>query len=211
MPIAGMTTDELAKACDKLWDLLTAGDNDDKARQRLKLTITDYNLLKRKMMEREVERLGSRTAEEIYIGYVIDQIHNIRDLTNMIDKFKESKQYNAMVGAVKARAELNDKLMKMGQDLGVIAKEPTRHEVVGGIVVSDLTSRQLKAMITAELASLNEMMKRYGKGGGDIIDLKPGPTHLPTPKTKALGDGGKRMRVHKGRRVNREKVKVKTT
>jgi len=209
LPILGLTADELEGACNRLWDLTTSGKTDDESRKALKLSHADFNELKRTMFEREMNRLGERTAEETYIQYTIDQIQNIRDLTDMIKNFKASKQYNAFVGAIKARAELNDKLLKMGQELGVIEKQPQKHEVVGGIVVTDLTSKQLKKMITNELSSLGEMMKRHG--GGDIIDIKPGPSHVPTKKVKAVEGKGrsKRASVHGGRRVVKEKIKTK--
>jgi len=197
------------KACIKLWDYLTDGKTDEEARKKLKISVEDFVDLKRKMMEREIARLSTQTTEEVYVKHSIAQIQNIRDLTDMIKEFKKSKQYNAMVGAVKARAELYDKLLKMGQDLGIIEKEAVKHEVVGGIVVSDLSSKELKKMITSELAGLNDMMKRYGSS--NIIDIKPKPTHGPPKKTKVLKEkttGGKKMRVAKGRRVVKTKVKA---
>lgn len=207
MPIIGLSAKDLNGACTKLWDILTSGKTDEEARKAMKLGHEDYTLLKRKVFERQIEGLTERTAEETFVQYTIDQIANIRSLTEMIAEFKQSKQYNAMVGAVKARADLNDKLLKMGQDLGVIEKQPSRHEVVGGIVVTDMSSKQLKTMIVKELVGLNDMMKNHG--GADIIDMPVGPTHVPAKKVKALEVGGKRMRVFKGRKPAREKIKVK--
>jgi hypothetical protein len=122
---------------------------------------------------------------------MIDQMKNLKDLDGMIESFKTTKQYNAMVGAVRARSEILDKLIEKGQEFGLVHKMPDRKEIVAGILVADLTNKELKQMITAELSNLNGMMKRYGDK--TIMDMDPGVLHrgeaLPAAVLKESAGG----------------------
>jgi len=183
MPLFGLTAEEEREATARLMSLLMGGSTDDDARMIMGLTVAQYEQLKAKLFEDEAEKIRQKPSEHVYIEYMVNQLSCVKDLGKMVDAFRKTKQYNAMVGAVKARSEIYDKLIKKGQELGLIAKEPERQEIIGGQTVINLTNVELKKTIVAEIQGINRLMKAYGEGS--ILDLEPGELHRSMPKVKA--------------------------
>lgn len=205
--------DQLRAACAKLRAYLAAGETDHKACEQLGMSWADFEELKARMMEFEVERVKDTPPEQIYVEYLINQESNIQALTDMIGQFQESRQATAMVGAVKARAEIYDKMIAKGQEFGFVKKVPERQEIVAGIMVATLSNEELRAAIAGEMTSLHGLMDAYGTK--PIIDVTPGKLHYsmpppaPQPLLSAGGEEPKqhaRNKVHKGRRVTKEKA-----
>jgi len=159
--------------------------------------------------------MRGRTTEEVYVDYTLKQTQNIKDLTRMLGAFEETKQHAAMVGAVRARSDILDKIIAKGQEFGFIEKKPET-KVIAGVIVSQLSTHELRKAIAGELGQLEKLMSDFGDAPS-IVDIEPGPTHLATPKVKALSDGANgngeavqkgvknhaRNRVHRGRKVPR--------
>lgn len=203
---------QLRAVCAKLRSFLAAGDTDHQACERLGLSWNDYEELKAKMMDMEGEKVRNQTPEQVYVTYLMAQDSNVRALSDMIDHFKDLKQHAAMVGAVKARADIYDKMITKGQEFGFIDKVPERTEIIAGLMIKDLSNDELRAEITGAVGGLDSMLKKYGEA--QIIDLYPGQIHFPDPQPKqALAVSSKpkkhrRAAVHKGRRVVKEKVQI---
>lgn len=183
--MSGMTKAELAETMETIWDLLLDGNTDKEIIELTGLEAEAYKALRQKMLEEKAAELQAKPAEHVYVEYIIWQTQGIVDLTKMLDKFRETKQYNAMVGAVRVRAELYDKLIAKGQEFGVFKKTPERKEIVGGLVLADLSSDKLRAMVTGALSELDKLMRRYGDT--DFIDIEAGPVHHGP---RLLEDGG---------------------
>jgi hypothetical protein len=166
---------EVEEAIATIYGRLSEGKDDREVIEEMGISAEDYAALKAAMFEAKADQLRGTPIEHIYVTYMINQIHNVKDLTGMITDFKTTKQYNAMVGAVRVRSEIYDKLVKTGQDMGLIRREPNRTEIIAGVVVADLTNQQLKKAIVGELADLNKLMKRYGDG--KIVEMEPGDLH----------------------------------
>lgn len=181
------TKSELKEAVATVYTKLLEAKDDKTIMDEMGISAEDYDNLKRAMFDIKADELRQKPVEHVYVEYMINQIQNVKDLTTMVTDFKSSKQYNAMVGAVRARADIYDKLIDRGQSLGVIKREPTVTKVIGGIIIGELTNVQLKEMITKELGELNKLMKRYGDHG--IIDMDPGSLHYG-PTLPAPGEGG---------------------
>ena len=221
-----LSDEDLRRYCARLCVLLTSVKSEENIATRLGLSWADYEELKSKMLEIESLKIQEKSAEATYVEYVIKQETNIKDLTDMITKFKESKQHAAMVSAVKARAEIYDKMISVGQELGFIKKVPERTEVIAGVMVAEMSNDDLRAAIAGELASLDALMKKHGEG--HITDLTPGQLHfsdapesavidvtpeppplqLEPPKPVKAVKGHSRNRVYKGRRVVKTPVDV---
>lgn len=207
----GLKGAELRAAIAKLRSFLGAGDTDDEAAAKLGLSWAEYEDLKRAMYAAEVEVLRKRSTAEAYIDYVLAQQQNINDLNAMVSQFKETKQYNAMVGAIRARSEMVDKILERGQEFGLIAKSESGEGIVAGVAVGNLTNEQLKARIAREIEKLSDVVARYGSGS--MKDLPVGPIYrdaepAPEVKAKAREPEAKRTKVRAGRRVVK-KVKAR--
>jgi hypothetical protein len=181
-----MTKTEMAEAVATLWDLLLDGNSEKDSMELMGLDAPTFQVLKQKLLDEKAAELKNKPAEHVYVEYIIWQTQGILDLTKMMDQFRKTKQYNAMIGAVRVRAELYDKLIAKGQEFGVFKKTPERKEIVAGMVLSDMTSKDLQGAVLGAIGELQKMMKRYGDK--DIIDLDPGPTHRG-PALLTTGEG----------------------
>jgi hypothetical protein len=181
-----MTKAEIAETMETIWDLLLEGNTDKEIIELTGLEADAYKQLRQRLVEEKAAELTAKPAEHVYVEYVIWQSQGIVDLTKMMDQFRKTKQYNAMVGAVRVRAELYDKLIAKGQEFGVFKKTPERREILGGFVLADLSSDKLRTMVTGALSDLDKLMKRYGEA--DIIDIGGGPTHYGPRLIEASGE-----------------------
>lgn len=206
----------LRAAVARLRAYLAEGKSHEQCAEALGLTWGEYEKLVEKFYAIESEEVRSKPTERVYVDYCLEQRQNIADLTTLLTKFSDSNQHGAMVGAIRARSDILDKMIAKGQEFGFIAKKPEA-KIIAGIMVSDLSDQDLRRHITGELANLGGLLDRFGKSpetAATILDVSAGPTHLPTPKekAKALGPGEKggikrsKNKVHRGRRVTKEKA-----
>lgn len=170
-----LTKDDLKEAIALIFERQADGKSDVEIMDEMGIGAEDYAALRATMLDKKADEIRLRPVEHVYVEYLIAQTQNIRDLTSMIGDFKVSRQYNAMVGAVRARSDILDKLIKTGQDLGLVKREAIKHQLAGGIIIADLTNVQLKEMITKELSDLEKMMRKYGDSS--VIDMDPGALH----------------------------------
>lgn len=218
-----LTKDQLREAVLQIYGLLCSGEDESDILDEMGLTATQYEELKKKMFEVKTDEVRSKPIEHIYVEYMIEQYRNITALDDIIANYRRTKQATALVGAIRARSEITDKLIARGQEFGLIKKVPNRNELVAGLVVANLTNKELKKEITGALGGLNEMISKYGDR--DIIDVTPGKTHHGRSLPEAVlnpeadvEDAGKAKRrkkkssrndkVRKGRRVVRRKKEV---
>lgn len=197
-----LTKDQVKEAIATIYGALCEGQADKDVIDDMGLSAEQYEQLKAAMFDAKADEVRAKPTEHVYIEYMINQINNINDLTTMIEQFKSSKQYNAMVGAVRARGEIYDKLIARGQEFGIIHKKPDRKEIVAGVLIGDLSNKELKKLITSELGKLNGLMKRYGDA--DIMAIEPGPLHLGVPSTEVAAEVS-------ARKVSPPKKEVKTS
>lgn len=180
-----LTKRDIEEAKQTIWSKMCSGESDDDIIDALGVETTTYTALKLQMLDDKAAELRTKPPEHVYVEYIINQEQNISDLTEMIGEFKKTKQYNAMVGAIRARADLYDKLIAKGQEFGVFRKTPERREIVAGLLVSDMTSHDLKTAITKAIGNLEAMTRRYGDN--DILDVEVDSLHYgPALPPKAM-------------------------
>ena len=148
----------------------------------------DFEFYYRKLVDEKVSVIQDQSIEETYFHYVLDQSQCIRALDDIAKRFGTSKQYNALVGAIKAKSEIHDKIITRGQALELIHKAPKGIKFVGNIAVDGLSPREVKKMMERELAELGVLQNsklgdtfevsddglKVTRGGGDnVIDITP--------------------------------------
>jgi hypothetical protein len=216
-----LSQDEFRGLCAKLRGLIAEGKEQDEIATELGVSMTEFGDLMRKFNDTEADLLRGRTTEEVYVNYTLRQSQNIKDLTDLIATVKlDGKGRNSVVGAVRARADILDKIIAKGQEFGFIEKKPET-KLIAGVIVGQLTTPELRKAVVRELGHLDKIMAQFGDAP-NILDVDPGPAHLPTPKQKALPEGhvaqaeelraaplrkkkvkGRaRNRVHKGRKAS---------
>jgi len=182
------------------------GKNDDECRSELRMDSEDYDNLRKETLNWKAEEIRDKTVGEVYVEYMLNQIDCIRDLEKMCKKFDRVKHYSALVSAVKARSDIHDKIIKMGQEFGILEKRPERKEIVAGVLVAKMDSDQLRNTILGELTNMEKMMEKFG--GHDILDLPEPKLHRPIPKVIDMGPVGKKekKKTKKGHKSRANKV-----
>lgn len=179
---------------------------------KARITPAIYNELKRELFRQGQAELNGRTAEETFLEYSWAQQQNIQDLDQLI--IDAGQQANAKLGAIRAKSEIQDKILKTGQDMGIIAREPERKLILHGHVVADMSDVQLRKLIATELGVFARVVERFGNTNmdGELIDADsvlalPAPQFSDDAKPKiAMGGAVKAAAARKSRRVKRSKV-----
>jgi hypothetical protein len=165
---------------------LVNGEADEQIQELLGVTVGKYNELKKELYRQEQASLQSKSTEDVYLEYQWAQRKCIEDLDAAILGIPEN-QPNALIGAIKARSDIHDKILKTGQDMGVIAKEPERKVVVHGHIIAQLDNAALRKMIAQETNQLAGAIAKYGDtdmdGNPIDDDDNSAPTFAPQGKS----------------------------
>jgi hypothetical protein len=153
---------ELRLRVAELKALLADGMTDLEACDELGLDIQDYNALKREMYAQDKLELVGKSTEEVYADYVRNQTKCVRDLDDLADMLKKAGQPAAIVGAIKAKSDIFNRIIDTGQTFGIIEKVPERKQIIGGIAVGQLDNEELRKLIADQLAGLKQFVGRYG-------------------------------------------------
>lgn len=206
-----LTKEQLREAVMRIYGLLCSGEDEADILDEMGITATQYEELKKAMFEAKTQEVNSKPIEHVYVEYMIEQLRNISDLNDIIANYRKTKQATALVGAIRARSEITDKLITRGQEFGLIKKIANRNEIVAGLVIANLTNQELKKEITGGLNLLNEMIGKYGDKG--IIDVSPGKVHrgrgLPGAVLNPEGDVVKDDSEGKKRKKSNRRDKVR--
>lgn len=170
-----LTKKQLAEAIQTIYSGYVEGKTDEEQAAVMGIDAEEFTKLRVAMFDAKADEVRARPTEHTYVQYMIDQSKNISDLTDMIKDFKHTRQHTAMVAAVKARSDIYDKLIKFGQEFGLIHKDAKTGDFGLGALIADMSNKQLRIAITAELKTLNGLVNRYGDGG--ILDMEPGSLH----------------------------------
>lgn len=199
-----LTATQRKEAAITLFRLLTEGASEAEAMKEMGLDADEFTAIRAGMYEFKTDELKGTPKEHHYVRYVIDQMKNVYDLSLVVEAYTQpdedggvTKQITAVVGAIKARSEIQRHILEMGQEMGVIEKhtEGKGQLIRGGQLVGDLQHAELKRMILGTVSALQKLMTRAGDG--NIIDIKPGQMHYgpsasaPAPAPLAAYQPGK--------------------
>lgn len=158
----------------KIRMLMADGRPDWEIAEELGLEWHDYNDLKKEMYRWETADLYDRPVEQQFIDYMIRQEAIIQELDELAKTVPAPQQ----LGAVKAKSEILDKIIKTGQSMGVLEKAPERRQVVAGVLVANMTNDELRKSIAALLKRTSEVVNKY--------DGPPKKALLPPERDEAL-------------------------
>lgn len=170
-----LSKEQLAEAVQAIYSGYLDGKTDEEVAADIGVDAEEFAKLRASMLDVKAEEIRTKPTEHVYVQYMIDQCRNLKDLTKLIEDFRTTKQGTAMVAAVKARSDIYDKLIKQGQEFGLIQKSMDSDGLGISKWVRDLTNRQLRATIASELKSLHSMVRKYGDTS--IVDMDPGELH----------------------------------
>jgi hypothetical protein len=177
-----MKRSELLEKTGIIFARLLEGVDENEIAEELNVNLEELERLKTSLINLKAEEERAKTPEEVYIRYLIDQQRNIRDLSRLIEDNRNvtAKGLSAVVGAIRARAEIHDKVIARGQEFGLVKKVPNRTESLHGIVIEDLTTKDLRSLIIKDLEGFGMMVNRFGEQ--NILSL-------PVPEQLHEGEG----------------------
>ena len=158
-----MKRDNSLKIIASIYGRLLDGETDGEIMDSMGLDVQEYHRYKESLYQLKSDEIRERPSEHIYVDYIIQQTDNLQKLTTIIDDMMTVKEHTTvLIGAIKAKSDIHDKLIAKGQEFGIIKKAPSRKEIVAGVTVSELTNEYLKKAIAGALNDLNRMTERYG-------------------------------------------------
>ena len=160
----------------QLYELRVDGRSDEEICKALNITHSELRRLDTTLLSEQAFQVASEPADRTFARYRIDQRRNIKALDELIEELDGNTQYNAVVGAIRLRADLHDRIIDTGQKLGVIAKAAQRHEhsgmVAHGVLIGKMDNAELRASIKNMMGSTQQMVSRHGDK--PFLELKAG-------------------------------------
>lgn len=161
---------------------LQQGKTDFKIQEEMSLNTGDYNALKAELYEQEKADINGKSVEDVFIDFTHKMEGCIKDLDNMILSPTAKANHNALVGAIRAKADLINKIIDRGQEFGLIEKVPEKKQIVGGLLIGKLDNNELRKLITKQVKDMGALMDRYGEES--MADAEE-PKALPAPAAEA--------------------------
>lgn len=125
----------------------------------------------------EDRQLWSETdSRSIFATYREQQIQIATELEDLSEIFRTSKQFSALVSSLRVRADVLDRIVKTGQELGVIHKTAKQVEVSGNVDVTQLNVEELRVHITKQVEEVHRL----------LIPADGGPAHPATSVMRQL-------------------------
>jgi hypothetical protein len=159
-----------------IYSLLVDGSSPDDIMDELGITAQHYSIATKYLLQSKGDEEERLTPKERFARYLIDQERNLSDLSDLVTNLNSKTQYSVIVGAIRMRSEIADRIISTGQTLGVISKEPERRLLLGGISITDLKDTDLRKGVLDAIGGLSKMIDKYGTGA-NVRELTPGPLH----------------------------------
>jgi hypothetical protein len=196
-----LTKTEMMEAVAKIWQMSAEGKAENEIADEMGLDPSIVMALRTQMLEMKADELKAQPVEHTYVEYMLRQLANVHDLTDIIGKLRDTKQYGqAMVGAIRTRADIWDRLMAKGQECSVIKKAPERKEVGVLTLIGELSNSELRREIAESLRKLTDMVTRHGET--DFMKL-------PVPEVLHTGEAVADLETRKKKKGDKKKKKKK--
>lgn len=143
----------------------------------------------------------SKDAGVVYSRYIMGQLSILRDLNGVIKNNKDNGKYaNAVVGALRLKMDINEKILKTGQEMGFISKLPEGHYILNGKDLRNSSTDELIEKIAEEDAETRELVKELLKSTGLTKRQVGNPDNVffLTPQTKKARDLASKKEIKAG-------------
>lgn len=113
-----------------------------------------------KAADEEDERTWARGADpvSIFSEYRERQLMAARELEDLALAFRAGGQFSALVTAIKARSDILDKVIKCGQDLGLIKRSPREIRFRGKVDIKAMNVQELRVLLGREIRQLHKLI-----------------------------------------------------
>jgi hypothetical protein len=202
----GLKSTEVRETTAKLRAAILEGLDDGQICERVGLPWSQVEELRRRMLDEDAEIIRHKPTEHTYAEYCLEMRRSMGDLDKVIKDYKAQQNVTGYVAAIKARADLLDRVIKTGQDFGLIERMADGKGYAAGEAIKGMTNPDLRNYIYQEIHVFNTMLVKYGDR--KLEDIDPGPLYLPNSTQKfpvAKTRGHSRNKVFGGRQIARDK------
>jgi hypothetical protein len=151
----------------QLYELRVQGLSEEEICNSLRIDVAQLRKLEETLYSEQAFEVATEKPERTFAKYKIEQRRNIRDLDNLVSDLDRNSQYNALIGAIRLRSDLLDRIIETGQKLGVINKPATehKHSHSGSVLslVAQMSPSELRVQIKQMGESTREMVDRHGE------------------------------------------------
>lgn len=188
MPICrsmARTISETRKIKIQLRGLLSSGADDDTCAETLDIRVDEVRFYKDEILREELASFGDADPHMVFAKYKIRMEGAIGAIDEVIEEARYSRANTSgtvVVNAARAKADIIDKIVTRGQDLGVIHREATKSLVLGGISVVDMSVSQLRGFLAERMKQLGDMIGTHGQDYAVPVDEPVYFEAAPAPK-----------------------------
>lgn len=191
---------DLREAFARLRMCIVEGKDDYEIAKDINLSWDEVVDLRKQFYDNESSLARNESTEHTFVKYAMAQEACIKDLEKIIEEYGENKKNStSVVSAIRAKSEILDKILKTGQELGLV--EGKRKDTGSATIdaIKKMSDTEIKKFIYQEIQVFNNTILQFGEQ--DILDMDPGPLYKQAIVEKTPIKSHKRNKVNKGRKV----------
>ncbi|MFH1265013.1 MAG: hypothetical protein ABIK89_04755 [Planctomycetota bacterium] len=139
------------------------------------VTVDDVLAIRSAILDDHRAAYCSRPDDEVYVEFLSRSRANVAQLEEVIPELREHKQGVAVVGAIKAKQAILERVLEIGQSMGFVKRVPRRHEIA--VLTANLTSHELREAALAEVQRIQALVA----SDRDLLDVSEPVAALPAP------------------------------
>lgn len=154
--------------------------SDDDIKSLLAVGDSELEKLKEELLEHDALKVRSRSAEQTYVRYVLEQ----RQCINALERLASSERCSsaASVAAIRAKSDIIKGILQTGMEMGMI--ERTGDKLAPGRAVKELTTPALQAYIIQEINLFGDYVAKFGDQ--KFGEIETGPIHYDLSTEKEV-------------------------
>lgn len=152
-------TEELALSLELVSRFISKGFNDLKISAEMSVSVDEVRQLKNILVERIADVDLHDNPAKLYLHYKLRQERFIEELEDLREELKGTNQANAILGSIRAKSDIVDKVLKAGQDLGVLPRAAQRKEFLA--ILATMTPDQMEKLIEEKAGKFESMRSRH--------------------------------------------------
>lgn len=161
--------------------LLEEGLTEEEIVEVANFSLEEVRSLAKDCIVEEMRQVAGMQPEEVYARYVMESRGNIRRCDELYDRFQQAEQVSGLVGLISTRQKIVESVLKNGQSMGFVKKEPNKHFVL----TANLSSGELRSYVAESLAKIRADMVTAGEESFDELAQAPGAPRIALPPPKA--------------------------
>lgn len=171
--------EEIFKAC------IAEGMSREQIAKTLGIHVSNLASIEKRILTGDGQRYISKSTAYRYYEYALQQEQNIRDLDYFVDmiyedaeryrrgcRLLEESEYDedikvppkpsvqAAVLAIKAKSDIHDRTIRMGQELGIVEKRAKEIRVSGNVNLAALDTEELRVMLSKKLKAMDALVQK---------------------------------------------------